>query len=349
MSEAYFEIPSDAGCFIASERVNMLFASVAHVYQSIGTYAGSVNCTITGTPQTPPLTSPHRMIKALKFHPTAAGTSTAPISGTTPSTDGVPVSASTTYSVSASLYVPVASRAARIKALDYDGGDTLGDTTEGDWVYPTADSWADLSVQHTTAGDAAALLYVVEIWDDDFVSNLATNEDYYLTAACVQAGSDATFYPSLRIDDDIELELELAVDNVAANNDFGGYLFSGNNGFWIGINAGNLRAGLKTTAGTHWPVFGAHTLTNGVKATVKVTRVRSSGLTTGYVDGASIGSSVQGAGAALLVDWPNARVGNTGIYSVLAADFYRLTIRDGIDGIVAIQMDAIDIAGSLAA
>jgi hypothetical protein len=188
-------LPGSASDYASIESVNWLDADTAHLHQSVGSWSASLNmdAPAQSTDLTPAIGDYHGAAAV------AAGGPHSSASVETPTgTNGVPVAASTQYSVTARLASDTASRVGWVQVRWYDAVGSLLDFDSGSAVNLQTDGWTTATVTATSHASAAFAAIRIR-FDAVGGGDVNSGDTLYFDAACFRAGSDATFVPSLNI------------------------------------------------------------------------------------------------------------------------------------------------------
>ena len=328
----YFEFDG-TGDYLSIPDTNLLDADTAHLQQSIGEWIAYVQGATVGLSQD---VTPHFGDSVLEWRRNADVATIAistPRSGTT---GVIPVDASTEYTASAWLADDDSGNTGELKITWIDsGGTTLTTSSAGTQVNLTGEL-QEVSV--TATSHASAAFAAIEVIHR---GSFTANTPKYVDAACLRAGSDPTFMPSLRIVSDLDIEADIS--DTYSDGDIA-YLFSvnaasttGGYAFLLRNDIGRMRMDYTENDGTarqaqsdvlSW-VDGRYTL----RGTWDVT----AGTVVLYRDGEAVATLGPSGGYQNGGFYPSSQVIdisgiNSGSGNLFDGSIYRLTVRDGIDG-----------------
>ncbi len=343
--------PGVAGNYLETEDINLLDADTAHMQQSVGQWAGGTTGGLPELVATPPLPPPFG-VTCLKTTKTAATGSEMTLRNIGGNGDRVGVSPSTEYVSGMWVYVDTtADLSGNTEARVGWEGATAGGGYVASYigVYGPINGQQWHFVSHAGVGAANVELASLYLRLPDEVP---VGTDVYVAAAVFRAGSDATFVPSLRIVNDLDLEIDFTLppDFTPATNMeiFGTWDFS-NGGYALrNPNADGLALAVRESDGTNNYPF-ASTANLGIggreseRATIKAT-LDVSDTATGvkwYVDQGLAFTS--GHAIADIAPGGPLQVGRTPALAPggdYVGNVYSAVVRDGIGGPIVAKFDA---------
>lgn len=208
------------------------------------------------------------------------------------------------------------------------------------YVYSAAGATFDINGSTGVAVAAATWTQLSETGPDGtYTIGCSTAADYYVGKACVRAGTDPAFVPSLRVVGDLDMRAKVAADysslsrsGIIENYNTAGYR----------LEFFNTTSLLLATTGSDY-LIAAHGLSDGDAAEIRGTVDVSTGDFEVFVDGSSVASATKTAGP--LNPSADLVVGSwTSTVFLFDGDIYWAEVRDGIDGPVVARFDAVDTA-----
>ena len=334
----YVTFPGTSGNYVDTADTNLLPADEAHFEQSTGTFiqfSNAQNLALV-TALTPHFGNTH-----LQWEATGVAAQTAIYSGT--GTDETPVTAATEYTLSAYLACDTADWEARMRIGWLDAAGAIISYSDSGYTDLSTSAWTQVTL---TATSPALTVYATPVlWFRPKVGNTAGGELAYADALCLQAGSDGTFTPSLRIVGDVDLRAKAGNDDWT--NGFQCLLDAqdGTSGYYLAVDtAGELRTTHGTGADARINTSSGAALVDGSAYELRFTYDLASGTVTYYKDGTSFdtGSDTTTAAAAAGVALGVGSL-NSGLAWFYAGDIYWCEVRDGVDGPVVARFDAEDV------
>ena len=319
----YLYLPGASGNYASVADVNLLDADTAHLHQSVGDWvSGAGTSSVAQSTDVTPLFGNYTLKLTLN------GASALATSFTSPSlTAG-------DHAIGAYVYTDESDLEAFWR---FDG--TFGtqyDLTPGGWT------WVETTKSVT--GAVACQLYVRK----QDTSNADSGELVYVDKVVLQTGTSATFVPSLRIVGDLEIEAYIRADNNTTATIVSRYLTAaGSRTFRFHLEADKLQTFISldgsaaeidssTAHGVSFPWADPHT--------VKMTRSATTGTISYYLDGVAKGTAASTAGGLWLGD-QDLMIGNYsgGSGTSITADILTVSLRDGIDGPLVVDVDFTDL------
>jgi len=332
--QPYVSFPGLAGNFISTPDVNLLDADTAHLQQSRGKWAGfGVGAPVLGSPIAP-VFGDTCGVSVLAGDLTGIQTPSAV-------STGILAEPNTEYTISISVAGNSAgSPVGELRVLWFDNANGFLGAGQNDLPYGS--DWSRNEITLTSPANTAVC--VVRLLSRGHTSG----DEMYFDAASFRAGSDPTFVPSLRIVGDLDFGIDQSRADWTGNQI---YLLSN----WITAAApfrlitiaptGNLFATL-TINGTERAIGNTTSPTPG-RHTIRVTRIKDSGVTSLTVDGSETdGSTLDPDQSVDYSQSSNLSIGNAVGSIVNEGDVYSAWLRDGVDGPIVAQFDAADVGGA---
>jgi len=205
--------------------------------------------------------------------------------------------------------------------VTYNGGTPVA-TYQGDSVLVAPNTRVRLSVTFITGASTDGLLLAPLLQGE--VTSFDSGENYYIGAACLREGSDASFVPSLRISGDLDNKFDVALDDYTSAQ-----VLYDNDGMKVTLD-GSGDFTIDAWGDTSSALSPLSPLTNGTQYTISVEGVESTGVVTLKIDGVAQDTDTLTPTTPTWSDLFVFADSTPGNYA--DGKLYSATLRDGIDG-----------------